>query len=119
MDRASLVQFFRTTDHSTEILGGRQAGTFRYLSALTGHSETPQVREGSSTRAAAKPKPRAPKEKVTAPPSTEPSKRSAAASPQPQMGLTVRIEVNLPADGDQQTYDRIFRSIRKNLIDGE
>jgi len=34
-------------------------------------------------------------------------------------GLTVRIEVNLPADGDQETYDNIFRSIRKNLIDGE
>jgi hypothetical protein len=36
-----------------------------------------------------------------------------------RVGLTVRIEVNLPANGDQETYDRIFRSIRKNLIDGE
>jgi hypothetical protein len=36
-----------------------------------------------------------------------------------RFGLTVRIEVNLPAEGEQQTYDRIFRSIRKNLIDGE
>lgn len=35
------------------------------------------------------------------------------------VGLTVRIEVNLPADGNQQTYDNIFRSIRKNLIDGQ
>ena len=33
-------------------------------------------------------------------------------------GLTVRIEVNLPAQADQETYDKIFSSIRKNLIDG-
>ena len=34
-------------------------------------------------------------------------------------GLTVRVEVNLPADADQETYDKIFQSIRKNLIDGK
>lgn len=32
-------------------------------------------------------------------------------------GLSVRIEINLPADGSQETYDRIFRSIRENLLD--
>ena len=31
-------------------------------------------------------------------------------------GLTVRIEINLPASGDQDTYDKIFKSIRSNLI---
>lgn len=31
----------------------------------------------------------------------------------------MRIEVNLPANGDQKTYDAIFQSIRKNLIDSE
>ena len=31
-------------------------------------------------------------------------------------GLTVRIEINLPASGDQETYDRIFKSIRDNLL---
>jgi hypothetical protein len=34
------------------------------------------------------------------------------------VGLTVRIEINLPADGDQDTYDRIFKSIRENLLNG-
>jgi len=28
-----------------------------------------------------------------------------------QFGLTVRIEINLPAEGDQETYNRIFKSI--------
>ncbi len=34
-------------------------------------------------------------------------------------GLTVRIEINLPADADQETYDKIFRSIKENLINAE
>ena len=34
-----------------------------------------------------------------------------------EMALTVRIEVNLPANGSKETYDNIFKSIRANLID--
>lgn len=34
------------------------------------------------------------------------------------VALTVRIEVNLPAQADQETYDRIFKSIRANLLNG-
>jgi hypothetical protein len=34
------------------------------------------------------------------------------------LGLTVRIEINLPAQGDQKTYDTIFKSIRENLLNG-
>lgn len=33
------------------------------------------------------------------------------------MALTVRIEINLPENGSQETYDNIFKSIRANLID--
>jgi hypothetical protein len=33
-----------------------------------------------------------------------------------QVGLTVRIEVNLPPSGDAATYDAIFASIRKHLM---
>ena len=36
--------------------------------------------------------------------------------PQRDVGLTVRIEVNLPPAADQETYDRIFKSIRANLL---
>ena len=35
-----------------------------------------------------------------------------------QLGLTVRIEINLPPSGDQATYDAIFKSIRANLLNG-
>lgn len=33
------------------------------------------------------------------------------------VGLTVRVEINLPAGGNKETYDAIFKSIRENLID--
>jgi hypothetical protein len=32
------------------------------------------------------------------------------------VALTVRIEVNLPAGGDDDTYDAIFASIKKHLM---
>jgi len=34
----------------------------------------------------------------------------------PDVGLTVRIEVNLPPDGNSETYDAIFASINKHLM---
>ncbi len=121
LDKAALTQFFRTSDHSTEVVGTRQAGTFSYLAGLAGRTELPAV-----TRETAVPR------KAAARPSREAGSRGGEDRRPPtrpvgwergdsrrDIGLTVRIEVNLPADGDQDTYDRIFRSIRKNLIDGE
>lgn len=120
MDRPSLIQFFRTSDHSTEIVGSRQAGTFMCLAALSGHAELPQPREAVSRKLPAKKGEKAPaKKSVPLATVAEKSAARTAGAFEPRVGLTVRIEVNLPADGDQQTYDRIFRSIRKNLIDGE
>ncbi len=120
MDRPSLAQFFRTSDHSTEIVGGRQAGTFQHLAALSGHGQlktAPRQKTGKNKAAPVKAKAALPKAttKGTPPPATPP----AGGPAKQRVGLTVRIEVNLPADGDQETYDNIFRSIRKNLIDGE
>lgn len=120
LDRASLTQFFRTSDHSTDVVGQRQAGTFIALAGLSGHAPLPSRKEGAPARKAAR----------TAPPRKTRERKEKAATDRVdvgvgngegarQVGLTVRIEVNLPADGDQETYDRIFRSIRKNLIDGE
>jgi Family of unknown function (DUF5343) len=119
LDRGGLVQFFRTSDHSSQVVGTRQAGTFSYLAGLSGHGQTPANREVSTQRKSRDAKPVA---SIRAKSPT--ASRAKADAPNmsdhgPKFGLTVRIEVNLPAEGDQQTYDRIFRSIRKNLIDGE
>jgi hypothetical protein len=121
MDRESLTQFFRTSDHSSEIVGSRQAGTFTYLAALSGHTSLPEPRvnvpKKSESKLAAPKKPSKKSEK--APKSSDGDEVKIDHSSASRVGLTVRVEVNLPAEGDQQTYDRIFRSIRKNLIDGE
>ncbi|WP_337170183.1 DUF5343 domain-containing protein [Gemmatimonas aurantiaca] len=120
LDRGGLTQFFRTSDNSTDLVGGRQASTFAALAALSGHAEIPTPK--------ATPNPSRASQKATAKPKTasgakkEPTSIAASAKQREeshsQVGLTVRIEVNLPASGDQETYDRIFRSIRENLING-
>lgn len=118
LEQASLVTYFRQTDQTSTVVGTRQATTFQALAAISGYSETPITR-GSTTR----------KEKVvkTQPkPSIKQREDKSAASSsyglttigQRDFGLTVRIEINLPASGDQETYDRIFKSIRENLING-
>jgi hypothetical protein len=118
LDRNGLTQFFRTTDHSSDVVGSRQASTFSALAALSGHAEVPTPRSRATNGKGSSKEPK--KVKIRASASAEVGRAqqqgdSRTAGP---VGLTVRVEVNLPANGDQETYDRIFRSIRENLIDG-
>ena len=117
LDNAALITFFRSHDETTALVGKLQASTFKVLAAYAGHGEVPATK-GSGTKG---PKP-----------ATKPTaKKATPAAPAPAklvqkkdedasgvVGLTVRIEINLPADGDQDTYDRIFKSIRENLLNG-
>jgi hypothetical protein len=121
LDRDNLTQFFRTSDHSTEVVGTRQAGTFMHLAGLAGHAEVPTLRashpqKDGERKQEAKP-PRAKPAALRAGRSERSNRNASDAAP--RLGLTVRVEVNLPAEGNQQTYDMIFQSIRKNLINGE
>lgn len=122
LDRNSLTQFFRTTDHSSDVVGTRQASTFAALAALSGHADVPtpkvaSVAKKSPASTTESPK-KSPKPKDALPAKADASMLEGAPQGHPPVGLTVRIEVNLPASGDQETYDRIFQSIRKNLING-
>jgi hypothetical protein len=125
LDRDSLTQFFRTTDRSTDVVGTRQAGTFAALAALSGHSEVPTPKVSSAPPRKNIGTARTPRKDKTDPGASVETERgkNGSSAPAPQkgggVGLTVRIEVNLPANGDQETYDKIFRSIRQNLIDGK
>ncbi len=130
--RDDLVPWFRATDKSSQIVGGRQAATFTALAALAGHGEPPAIpnapsASGNESGTKAKPKPKStPKpegKSADAPKAGEASMQRppvnlAGVGGSTDVGLTVRIEVNLPAGGDESTYDAIFKSIRKNLIDG-
>jgi hypothetical protein len=126
LDRSALTQFFRTTDRSSDVVGSRQAGTFAALSALAGHAELPKAKaspsdspkNGSSRVATRSSQTKKTREVSGSSNKTTPIK-TLGSGDSGNVGLTVRIEVNLPANGDQDTYDKIFQSIRKNLIDGK
>lgn len=112
-----LISFFRSTDKTSEIVGQRQANTFQTLAGLSGRGELPPVKAATAAGQ--------PKKKASASKKTTPLPTDAKASPPLQeypengnVGLTVRIEINLPVATDQATYDLIFKSIRENLLRG-
>ena len=108
-----LISFFRQNDRTSAQVGKYQAITFQALSSLAGNevinitTETPKKSEKNS-------------KKKKKPASVVPRKydNNTNETISNDIGLTVRIEINLPADGDQETYDKIFKSIRENLING-
>lgn len=121
-----LIPWFRATDKSSQLVGGRQAATFTALTGLAGHGEAPVPPSGGgNSPQSTSPKSRSrkkqePKEKDNPSTTSEgPAGTSQIIKAEPRLGLTVRVEVNLPAGGDESTYDAIFKSIRKNLIDGK
>jgi len=128
----NLTHWFRASDKTSELVGQRQATTFQTLAALAGHGELPAVRSGPAKKTtAATPGPVA---KRTTARKTTPKKQAEEPSgdqvEEPSgdgghvgsgkngqdVGLTVRIEVNLPPSGDAATYDAIFASIKKHLM---
>lgn len=119
LDNPALINFFRTHDETTAVVGKLQASTFKGLAAYAGHGDIP-VAKSTGAKGKAKPSKQQAKTPAAAAP-VAPVHASAAAKIQNtpgSVGLTVRIEINLPADGDQATYDRIFKSIRENLLNG-
>lgn len=120
LSKDKLISYFRETDHSSGIVGGRQANTFQSLATLCGHSDI-GVQDRSSTvrrRGAAATQKKNAKAPQTTPAEANSTQKDVHTTPR-DMGLTVRIEINLPAVADQETYDRIFKSIRENLLNGE
>ena len=125
--RNVLATWFRVKDRTSDLIGGRQASTFITLAALAGHGEPFKTAPANSPSKAKSPSKKPTQTKRVTEPvdtpidqDTQSSKPSAAPVevPTERVGLTVRIEVNLPATGTAEVYDAIFASIRKNLIDG-
>ncbi|MGO4726728.1 MULTISPECIES: DUF5343 domain-containing protein [unclassified Inquilinus] len=118
MSKDALIGYFRSADKTSEVIGTRQASLFRAFRTLAGHEEATAVSKSSGapksiTKA---PRPNAVKAKeqihtsapIKPPVSVVPSKKD--------MALTVRIEINLPAEASAETYDNIFKSIKANLL---
>lgn len=123
LDQGALITYFRSSDQTTAIVGKRQASTFQLLAGFAGYKEVPEFKprkKNSSEQSARSQKGKTPTRKASATPSRQQSQDAPILSDVQNLsnvGLTVRIEVNLPVDGDKATYDRIFRSIRENLLD--
>jgi hypothetical protein len=121
LDINMLITFFRNTDQSTAIVGKKQAATFMALSGLAGHSQIPETKQNKNSINSAK------KDHEKGPAKAGKDKNAKKLSlhgiinsnkPQNDFALTVRVEINLPTGGDQETYDRIFKSIKENLLNG-
>jgi hypothetical protein len=124
LDSSQLITFFRQNDQSSALVGQRQASTFLTLSGLSGHHELPPVK--ATFKADNEPKLKKKRDKETTP-NVKVIKRQEVTGLKKdgneglkarEVGLSVRIEINLPAEGKQETYDRIFKSIRDNLLNG-
>jgi hypothetical protein len=127
--RDDLIHWFRASDKTSELVGQRQTSTFQTLAALAGHGDLPAVRSGAAKKPAAA-SPGSPTKKTTTR-KTTPRKQveksggddadgvtgtDGGGKNGQEVGLTVRIEVNLPPGGDADTYEAIFASIKKHLM---
>lgn len=120
-EKADLAQWFRASDKTSDLVGQRQASTFQTLASLAGYGAVPTARSTASKKPGtslaapttkATPRKSAPKKEVV----KLPADSGDSGKDNAQVGLTVRIEVNLPAGGDAETYDAIFASIKKHLM---
>jgi hypothetical protein len=111
-----LIAFFRQSDRASEIVGSQQANTFRTLAAYSGHGTlpAPKVPPSAQPRTAV----RRPSQKGKADNTSVkvPTTVTDATGAKHSLSVSVRVEINLPTCDDQETYDRIFKSLRDNLI---
>jgi hypothetical protein len=113
-----LITFFRQTDQTSETIGRRQASTFKILAALAGHGEAPPPKTNKTKAANGTPKSKNVKHAANPIIVSSATKDTKVSPSSKDFGLTVRVEINLPADGTKETYDNIFKSIRENLLNG-
>lgn len=117
--REDLITYFRQSDETSEVVGSRQASTFQLLARLAGHGESSGRRPQKSKEKRNPSGRNKQKNTETTPPvasESTPASLPIMDAASPKVGLTVRIEINLPAVNDQDTYDKIFKSVRDYLL---
>ncbi len=122
LSKPSLMTFFRTSDKSSELVGNRQAETFMRLAELAGKRAPTSSSNGDVAKVKGSGTSKKRPKRQTIDIESGNSGKNQSTVNHPNVGvagvsLAVRIEVNLPAGADQETYDKIFQSIRANLID--
>lgn len=122
-DKDQLIGYFRSADKTSDIIGGRQAGVFMALRELAGHQAegsalgSQKMTGTAKTKTSTKPIKKAKAVEQKKPKDATQDLETPPSKPlKGDMALTVRIEINLPAEGTQATYDAIFKSIKANLF---
>jgi hypothetical protein len=130
LDKGALIAYFRQSDRTSEVVGGRQANAFTTLAALAGKRQSDPTRKskGSSGDTPRPRQPRASRDKQARAaeevaenggPGEQAPTGSARGYTREKYGLTVRLEINLPANGSPEVYDAIFKSLRTNLLSND
>lgn len=116
LNKEELITFFRNADQTSNAIGSRQAGTFLVFAALSGHGTQPTQKtlKAKNIRLDGKARPK----KALSEKGDNSKKADKLVTNINDFGLSVKIEINLPSDATAETYDNIFQSIRKNLING-
>ena len=117
-----LVNFFRKSDQSSDVVGSRQAKTFETLANISGKRDLDDSVGVQKTPARGRKRDR-PLHRVSRLSERISQKQDtvvhgADSGRENPVGLTVRLELNLPANGSKEDYDNIFKSIRENLLNG-
>lgn len=120
MSKNELIGYFRSVDKTSDVIGTRQAAVFQTLRGITGREPLAATKAGGASKPATKTqKQKATKSEKLKGPSRAPSTPTdplVVVNPKKDMALTVRIEINLPAEASAETYDNIFKSIKANLL---
>src|SRR6266516_1418959 len=111
-----LITFFRQSDQTSARVGEQQALTFLALAGFAGHG-APQGAPGNGGRRQSAPATRRTRGERAAAKGSVLAQPAGAANGSP-LAVSVRIELNLPVTDNQEVYDKMFRSIRENLING-
>ncbi|MBR0994160.1 DUF5343 domain-containing protein [Bradyrhizobium japonicum] len=121
MSKSELIGYFRSADKTSEVIGTRQAAVFQALRGIAGYENGAGEKAAGTNKSAAK----STKQKNTKTEKVKASTKVAALATDPavhfkpakkDMALTVRVEINLPAEASAETYDNIFKSIKANLL---
>lgn len=114
LSKDDLITFFRQSDQTSAAIGGRQASLFSTFAALAGHGDLSIKSKSTNSKQTSSPATKEPAKKKKEIPAGSGTQNSSRR----EFGLNVKVEINLPSDASAETYDNIFKSIRKNLLDG-
>jgi hypothetical protein len=120
MNRSQLISYFRNSDKTSDIIGGRQTSVFMALREMAGHqagaSAVAKPRASNTSKAKVSIRKAQPIEQKKPADVIQEDVHPTSKQPKSDIAMTVRIEINLPAGGTQETYDAIFKSIKANLF---